>query len=685
MSPGRVLAVGGALVALALALVLTHSDHRVTGSNYTSRDAFVVEIKPGETACQDRETVHARSGRIEIRSGTYAQPGPPLRAETFRESGERVQSGRLAGGWKEGDVQIPLGPAVDDRITGARICLTNEGSDRIAVAGQPAKDFGATIGGALVGGKMRFDYYTAGEESLLSTLPQTIEHFGVGKARRLGGTWTLLPLLAALIAAVAIATRLVLRPPASDRGLAVGCALVALCSALSWSLLTPPLHVPDEVAHYAYAQHLGETGRLPVDQPGADLPPDTAEVTAALNFFAVISDPHDKPIRADEEEAVVREVEAKDLPTEGNGEALSANLNPPLYYAASAALYQASPARDMLDRLAVMRLLSVLLAALTAALVVLFILEVAPGNRAAALGGGLAASLQPLFGFIGGGVNNDNLLYVFAAALFLVIARAFRRGLTPRRGAEIGLVIAFGLLTKLTFIGLIPGALAALAVLAWRARFSRPALTGVALTFACLAPYVLYRLIEPGWREDATGPSDAVPHQPRDRREMLSYIWQLYLPRLPFMNDLLPEFPAYNLWFVGWVGRFGWLDYSFPGWVNQGALLVLALLVALVARALWRERDRLLARRAEFLTYAFIAVFFLGTIGAAGHGYREDTGEPFEQARYLLPLLPLFGALVAVALRGLGRRALAGAAVVAVLGSAHLLFSQLLTVDRYFA
>ena len=38
-----------------------------------------------------------------------------------------------------------------------------------------------------------------------------------------------------------------------------------------------------------------------------------------------------------------------------------------------------------------------------------------------------------------------------------------------------------------------------------------------------------------------------------------------------------------------------------------------------------------------------------------GISYRQNTGNTFEQARYLLPLLPLYGA-VALAARGIGRR-----------------------------
>jgi hypothetical protein len=62
-------------------------------------------------------------------------------------------------------------------------------------------------------------------------------------------------------------------------------------------------------------------------------------------------------------------------------------------------------------------------------------------------------------------------------------------------------------------------------------------------------------------------------------------------------------------------------------------------------------------------------------------------GQPqFLQARYLLPLLALYGGLIAVAVRGAGRRAapyliivLAGLAVL------HELSSLVLTVSRYYA
>ena len=62
------------------------------------------------------------------------------------------------------------------------------------------------------------------------------------------------------------------------------------------------------------------------------------------------------------------------------------------------------------------------------------------------------------------------------------------------------------------------------------------------------------------------------------------------------------------------------------------------------------------------------------------------TGAVFEQPRYLLPLLGLYGAVVALAVRAGGRRwapALAVAFVVLAVG--HDIYGQVLTVARYYA
>jgi hypothetical protein len=73
-------------------------------------------------------------------------------------------------------------------------------------------------------------------------------------------------------------------------------------------------------------------------------------------------------------------------------------------------------------------------------------------------------------------------------------------------------------------------------------------------------------------------------------------------------------------------------------------------------------------------------------IGVQSYRYLIANGGVFEQARYLLPLLALYAAIVALAVRAGGRRfgpALAAALVVLAIG--HDLFAQAITISRYYA
>jgi len=341
----------------------------------------------------------------------------------------------------------------------------------------------------------------------------------------------------------------------------------------------------------------------------------------------------------------------------------------------------------VLDRLALMRILSALIAGLTAMFAALFVMELMPGARWAAAGGGLVVALQPMAGFIGGGVNGDVLLYAASAGLFYALARIFRRGLDVHTGAVLGAVLFAGLFAKLTFEALVPMAVLGLALGAWRSRANRAdVLKGVGIAVLVgLIPFAIYYEVQDALRVDLVGPPDATALGPRSTQEALSYIWQLYLPRLPWMDDLLPEFPLYTLWFKGLVGRFGWLDYSFPGWVNRWALIPFFAVVAAALWGAWRARRALWARLPELAVYASGVAVLLFVIGWFGYGSLKDTGARFEQARYVLPLLALWAAFVALGLRGLGRRwGPVAAAVLVVIAASHSLLAQLLTLGRYY-
>jgi hypothetical protein len=166
----------------------------------------------------------------------------------------------------------------------------------------------------------------------------------------------------------------------------------------------------------------------------------------------------------------------------------------------------------------------------------------------------------------------------------------------------------------------------------------------------------------------------------------LSYIWQFFLPRLPGMHDYFPGLlTTRKFWINGFIGLYGWVDTVFPSWVYNIALIPLSLLVALFARALITSRHELCHRAAELAVYATMTIGLMTVIGASDyHEYPAHIGN-YAQPRYLLPVIALYGAMLALAARGAGRRwgPVAGTSIVCLL-IAHDVFSQLLEISRYY-
>jgi 4-amino-4-deoxy-L-arabinose transferase-like glycosyltransferase len=391
-----------------------------------------------------------------------------------------------------------------------------------------------------------------------------------------------------------------------------------------------------------------------------------------------------------EQERIQRELAAPLSRTDGGASGVAAS-EPPLYYALEAIPYGLGSGGTLLDRLELMRLLSALMAGLTALFAFLFVREALPGVRWAWTVGGLAVALVPLFGVMSGAVNPDAMLYAVAAALFYSLARAFRRGLTLRSACAIGIVIAVGLLTKLNFVGLLPGAVLGLVLLARRAApaHGRAAYSWLALALAIGAsPGVLYVLVNVVSDHAGLGLVSSAISLTLHRASTgeIAYIWEFYLPRLPGMPHYFPGyFTTREIWFNGYVGLYGWYDTAFPAWVYDAALLPAASIVLLCARALVADRAALRGRLGELLAYGAVGAGVMVLVGADSYLQFPRTAAEYGAVRYLLPMLPLLGAVVALAARGAGRRwGPAAGALLVVLFLAHDLFSQLQVIARYY-
>ena len=191
-----------------------------------------------------------------------------------------------------------------------------------------------------------------------------------------------------------------------------------------------------------------------------------------------------------------------------------------------------------------------------------------------------------------------------------------------------------GMLAKLTFAGLVPGAALACccscaapaatarACAAARRRGARARRHGRrAYAVACVGGRGTARPCAPRSAGASTrGPAAA--GAVRGLREGSSYLWQLYLPRLPFMEDQFPgvepdaEPVAQRLDRPLRLAGLSWPETGLPGGA-LGRSCVIALLALADARPRWRA-GRCAAAGSELVTYAAVGGGLLALIGVGG-------------------------------------------------------------------
>jgi hypothetical protein len=255
-----------------------------------------------------------------------------------------------------------------------------------------------------------------------------------------------------------------------------------------------------------------------------------------------------------------------------------------------------------------------------------------------------------------------------------------------------------GALTKPLFLGLVPAAAIAVLIAVLRARRAgmapRNALTLIAIAaLVAVIPVLAYTAIGDAafnhpYFAEGTSVASTVGTNPTSGsfRDEISYVWQLFLPRVPGLQDQFRAFPLRDTWLNGFTGQFGWLDYSFPPWVLDWTTWIgLALLIAAVA-SLFINRGRMRGRWLEFGVYTLAAAGVAVAIGSQDYAPSDSPDHVrFIQARYLMPLLALYAGLIAVALRP--ARARVGpyvAVVIVTLAAIHEVAAMLLTVGRYY-
>ncbi|HSZ04150.1 MAG TPA: DUF2142 domain-containing protein [Solirubrobacteraceae bacterium] len=702
LSPGRrarlALAVALAVTLVALGIVLTRSPTAVAGSDGVS-DALVATHlhRAGRIGCQPAGTVP--QGTDAIRVSLAANVGPSVRVRVL--AGPRtVTAGERAPGWGTTDtVTVPVG-RVARTIGAATLCTT------IGATVEPIQVDGVLTptGSGRTVPRLRAEYLRPGTSSWLSLIASIAADIGIEHAP--SGAWSAYLVIALMLAVATLAVSVLLGQLSDDRGAAgpsrdIGagrlaripraawlCALAAVLSAVCWSLVTPPFQAPDEPAHFAYTQLLAETGELPVSSSGLYSPQEELALRG-LHQQEVQFSPEDRTISTPSQAQELSEDLSRRVSGVGSGNAGDAASEPPLYYALEAIPYYLGSGGTLLVRLELMRLLGALMAGVSALFTFLFVRESLPAVPWAWAVGGLGAALTPLLGFTSGTLTPDAMLCAVCAVVFYLLARMFRRGLTPRLAIVLGLLVAVGLLTKLSFLGLAPGLAAGVVLSAsGGARAKRDLARAAAVPALALSPALVCVLVALLGHQPALGIASSTIHAlgAHSPLELISYVWQTYLPRLPGMSSFFPGISTLRqLWFARVVGDYGWLDTSFPLWVDSAALVPATLIGALALGAALARRAALRRRLPELLTYLAMGVGLMALVGIYAFDARVSEGATYFQPRYLLPLLPLAGACLALAARGAGRRwgPAAGALIVALL-LAHDIFAQLQVVARFY-
>lgn len=446
---------------------------------------------------------------------------------------------------------------------------------------------------------------------------------------------------------------------------------VATVQFLAWMLVLPALQAPDEAEHFAYTQRLVETGQRPPRE--GDARPrspelDLARIDAGLTPLEGNLSARPYWTALDERLWRARDAALGPHARDARTGPISTSRNPPGYYLYAGIAYEAASGGSFFDRLYAMRLANLPLYLLTIVMTWVLagqLLGRALWPRTVAAG---VVALQPQFVAVAAGVSPDPMLIAVWSAFLVLAVRTLRRGLTWPAAAGIG---ALALASVLTHPRGAPLAILALLVfvLALRPKLAgRVPVWGIALGGAAALALVVVALVAgAGVLRGSGGAGFSV-------REFASYVWQFYLPKLPFMSPALgPGFTAKTAFVDTFYGAFASLEVRWPAPVYD--VLAAATLVTLAgfAAVAIRARERLRAHADVVVLLLAAPLILLAALHfAAYRSLRSAPGDPVIVGRYLFVLLAPTGVAVAAVVRALPAR-LAVASGSAVLFSGALL------------
>ena len=344
----------------------------------------------------------------------------------------------------------------------------------------------------------------------------------------------------------------------------VALVVVYLGLGLVYSVVTPLYEAPDESYHYAFVWHLARNRALPVQDALAPGPwaqeggqPPLYYALAALVSGWAKGDPAE----------LLRPNPHADI-----GVALpDGNANMVVHSSAESFPYQGAASAIHL-----VRWFSLALGAVTVCAAYRIGLEALPHRPLVALATAGMVAFTPMFAYVSGTANNDNLAIALATVTVWLLLRLQRLPSTPGRWAAVGVLMGLACLTKLNGLTLLPLAGLTLLWVSWRRREGKRLLWN---GFCCLVPVLAIS----GWwyvrnlrlYGDPLG---------------LNAFVAIAGPRRAGFDlaSLATEWPSFAM---SYWGVYGWMNVVAPAWYYQllswlPRLALLGLALGLVKR-LW--------------------------------------------------------------------------------------------------
>ncbi len=347
-----------------------------------------------------------------------------------------------------------------------------------------------------------------------------------------------------------------------------------------YSVIVPPFEASDEKWHYPMVKYVADHWSLPVQEPGVETPW-RQEGSQAPLYYALAAVATSWIDTADME--TVRHLN----PHVDPGATPDGNINLVVHNPAQ----EAFPWRGTVLAVHLIRLLSVGMGVATVYLTYRLAHELFPGRPALALGAAAINAFTPMFVFISGAVNNDNLVMLLCSlALLLMVKMTQPRVQYPKPKSlvighlSLGFVLGLAALTKEGALGLFPLAVLAVTVCTWRHYHGTSLSRRLGLVIGHLSLVILTALAVAGWwywrnwrlYGDFLGWNAFI--EILGQRDVPADLAQLWRERYSFL--------------AGYWGNFGGLNVPMPAWtyaVLNGVLVVAGLgLVMALFRAFSR-------------------------------------------------------------------------------------------------